>query len=144
MLVYPTLSKRYQGNLQCAGSSFLQERQLELAKVIEEALLSSPAGFVCKITNDVTQATLENPIADLTRISDKSNIHFLPNSLPPMSIIVTGWTDVETSTADFKFGLPSAVRQLADKVIENLLVIYLRRMAKDNPDHGLEVILLFE
>ena len=46
--------------------------------------------------------------------------------------------------ADFGFGRPVAIRQLADKAVENLMIIYPRRTVKSDSDHGLEIVVPFE
>ena len=130
--------------MQCAGLSFLQEKQLTLAEVISEAPLSRVAAFVRQITNNMTQDTLEATIAKVAPVRDKSNLHFRLDSLPPMSLVVTDWRDADICAADFGFGRPVAVRQLVDKAVENLLVIYPQRTVNGDPEHGLEVVLPFE
>ncbi|KAK5659473.1 hypothetical protein OQA88_674 [Cercophora sp. LCS_1] len=142
--VDPPVPARYQGNLQCGGLSFLQKRQLTLAEVISGADLSDIAAYIRRITNDVTQETLEATIATAAKARDASNLHFRQNSIPPMSLIVTDWRKVDMGDADFGFGKPVAVRQFCDEVSENLITIYPRRKAQGDDDSGLEVVVPFE
>ena len=138
------MSKRYQGNVQCAGLSFLQEKQLTLAEVISEAPLSRVAAFVREITNSMTRDTVKATIAKVAPVRDKSNLHFRLDSMPPMSLVVTDWRGADMCAADFGFGRPVAVRQLAGKAVENLMIIYPPRTVEGDPNHGLEVVLPFE
>lgn len=128
----------------CGGLSFQQEDQPTLADVISETSLPRLAAFIRKITNSVNEETLDATLNMVAAIRDKSNLHVRLDSLPPMSLAVTDWRHVDACAADFGFGRPVAFRQLADKVIENMLIIYPRRPVEADPDHGLEVVLPFE
>ncbi|KXX76485.1 Trichothecene 3-O-acetyltransferase [Madurella mycetomatis] len=142
--VRPSVPQRYQGNLQCGGLSFLQKRQLTLAEVISEARLRDIAAFIRRITDSVSQDTLQTTVATAASVSDPSNLHFRQNSMPPMSLIVTDWRGVDMGDAEFGFGRAVAVRQLSDVVTENVITIYPRRTAGGDSDYGLEVVVPFE
>ncbi|KAL5001024.1 hypothetical protein BDV10DRAFT_199596 [Aspergillus recurvatus] len=143
----PPLSMRYQGNVLSGGLSFLHPRPLTLAQVISpDTPLSTLAIFIREITQSVTPQSLEATIAALAPVRDKSRLNVRPDSFPPMSLAVTDWRDANMCAVDFGFGRAAAARQIADTVVENLLMIYPRPQAgaETQEDGGLEVVLPFE
>jgi hypothetical protein len=143
-LVSPALPSGYQGNVLCGGLSFLQEDQPTLAEVISDAPLHRLAAFIRRTTNSVTEKTLDATLNTYAPVRDKSNLNVRLDSIPPMSLAFTDWRDADTWAADFGFGRPVAFRQLADKVVENMVMIYPRRSIDGDPSNGLEVVLPFE
>lgn len=122
----------------------MQKEPLTLADVISEAPLSKLASFIRKITNDVTADALDKSIARVAPVRDKSKVQIRLDSLPPMSLAVTDWRDIDICEADFGFGRPAALRQMCENVVDNLLIIYPRRTATDVEDLGLELVVPFE
>ncbi|KAI0967877.1 transferase [Xylaria arbuscula] len=142
--VNPSVSRRYQGNLQCAGLSTEQRQQFTVADVISCAPLDQLASYIRKITNSTTEEAVQQTINMVSSARDKSTLHFRQDTMPPTSMVMTDWRDVDMTDADFGFGRPAALRQLADKVVKNLVIIYPRRIVEGDPDHGLEVAVPFE
>ncbi|KAI0194579.1 transferase [Astrocystis sublimbata] len=136
----PPVPTEYQGNVLCGGLSFTQKDQLTLDEVISTAPISRLATFIRNITNSVTEDTLQTTLDAVAPLRDKSNLHVQLESFPPMSLAVTDWRDASVRSADFGFGRPVAFRQLADKVVSNMLIIY----PQESTEQGLEVVLPFE
>ncbi|PSR80439.1 transferase [Coniella lustricola] len=143
--VQPAMDKRYQGNLQCGALSTQQPHQYTVEQVTSKAPLHELAAYIRKITNSATESAVEATISRVSAVRDRSNLYFRQDTMPPTSLVVTDWRDVDMANADFGFGRPVAVRQLADKVVRNLVIIYPRRpWGKNGQDHGLEVVVPFE
>ncbi|KGO37902.1 Transferase [Penicillium expansum] len=141
----PPLSMRYQGNVLSGGLSFLHPRPLTLGQVISpETPLAVLATFIREITQSVTPQSLEATLAAMAPIRDKSALNVRLDSVPPMSLAVTDWRDANMCAVDFGFGRPAAARQIADTVVENMMMIYPRRSAGTEEEGGLEVVLPFE
>lgn len=139
--VTPKIPQGYQGNVQCGGLSIVQSKPLTLGQVISEAPLAVLATLIRTITNSVDSESLQETLARIAPIKDKTKLQKTLDCLPPTSLVTTDWRGVTICDLDFGFGRPVAVRMLADEVLDNLLVLYPRRA---DPDHGMELVVPFE
>ena len=84
-------------------------------------------------------------------LADKAALNVRLDSFGPMAVAVTDWRGAGMCEADWGWGgdggadgRPAAARQLADTVVENMVMIYPRRDADVDAGAGLEVVLPFE
>ncbi|KAL4963353.1 uncharacterized protein BDV14DRAFT_201977 [Aspergillus stella-maris] len=132
------LSERRQGNVLAGGISSTHPSPLSIAQVIApetSTSLTTLVLFIREVTDGVTPAAL--------------NVRL--DSFGPMAVAVTDWRGVGMCEADWGWGgnggadgRPAAARQLADTVVENMVMIYPRRDADVDASAGLEVVLPFE
>jgi hypothetical protein len=140
----PPIPARYQGNVLVAGLSMPQEKPLNLAEVISEAPLSQIALFIRAITNSVGQHTVDETLAKIAPIRDKSCLDMPLDSLPPLSFTTTDWRSAKLCDNDFGIGEAMAYRCLYDAVVENMVILYPPHKSVEGRDQGIEVMLPFE
>jgi hypothetical protein len=121
-----------------------QERPLTLSEVISEAPLSQIAVFIRAITSSVGQHTIDETIAKIAPIRDKSCLDMPLDSLPPLSFTTTDWRESRLCDNDFGIGQPMAYRCLYNTVVENMVILYPPHKGNEGIDQGIEVMLPFE
>ncbi|KAH8711859.1 acyltransferase [Phaeosphaeriaceae sp. PMI808] len=140
----PEISARYQGNVLGAGLSMHQESPLNLEEVISKASLSQIAVFVRAVTNSVGQHTLDETMAKVAPIRDKSKLDMPLDSLPPTSFTTTDWRSSDLCNNDFGIGEPVAYRCLYNTVVENMIILYPPHKGYKARGGGIEVMIPIE
>jgi hypothetical protein len=112
--------------------------------VISEASLARIALFIRAITNSVGQHTIDEVLAKIAPIRDKSCLDMPLDSLPPLSFTTTDWRSSKLCDNDFGVGQAMAYRCLYDTVVENMVILYPPHRSNRAIDQGIEVMLPFE
>ncbi|KAL2139201.1 hypothetical protein VTI28DRAFT_5509 [Corynascus sepedonium] len=134
----PAFPADFTGNLVCGGlSSNGLPADLPAPTVGEvagdeiganEAVpLSHLARVVRALTDGVTAETLSGVLAHLGRVRNKAQIHVRPDAMPPPSLGVTDCRApfAAMRDADFGFGRPVAVRQLAGTAVMDNVIVFM-------------------
>jgi hypothetical protein len=143
----PPVAKRLQRNLFWAAASASYPELLtikEIASPEEEAPLSRLATKIRIMTNSMDQAALDQALATLAPVRDKTCLFTRVNSFPPLTVAVTDWRPAAVcETADFGFARPCAYRHFFDAVTEGLILVYPPR-SSENTDEGCEFVITME
>lgn len=115
-----------------------------MADVISDSSLPQIAAYIRAITDSVSEKTLDDTVARFAVVRDKSSLDVPLDSLPPMSFTTTDWRNFRLCDNDFGIGQPMAYRNLTDKVVENMIVMYPPHKGNAGKDQGVEVVLPFE
>jgi len=143
----PPVAKRQQRNLFWGVASAAHPHPLTVAQVVakeEDVPLSRLAAKIRTMTNSMDQAALDEALAMLAPIRDKTCLFTRVNSFPPLSVTVTDWRETAIcQKADFGFAQPCAFRHFFDTVTEGLILVYPPRKS-NSPDEGCEFVVSIE
>ncbi|KAK1752772.1 omega-hydroxypalmitate O-feruloyl transferase [Echria macrotheca] len=103
--------------------------------------LSVLAGKVRAMTDSINQAALDQALAMLAPVRDKTCLFTRVNAFPPLTTAVTDWRDAEICEVEFGFGEVAAFRHLFDAVTEGLVVVYSPRKGEGE---GCEFVVTVE
>jgi hypothetical protein len=143
----PPVAKRQQRNLFWAAVSASYPGQLttqQIAALEEEVPLAQLAAKLRVMTNSMDQAALDQALAMLAPVRDKTCLFTRVDSFPPMSVLVTDWREAAVcQNADFGFAQPCAYRHFSDVVTDGLIIVYPPRKS-DSSDEGNELVVAME
>ncbi|GAB1319809.1 Trichothecene 3-O-acetyltransferase [Madurella fahalii] len=139
----PPVAKRQQRNLFWAAASASYPELLTIKQITSEAPLSALAAKIRVMTNSMNQAALDQALAMLAPVRDKTCLFTRVNSFPPLTIATTDWRETAICEADFGFAQPQAYRHFFNEVTEGLILVYPPRKS-DNSDEGCEFVLTIE
>lgn len=143
----PPVAERQQRNLFWAAVSTSYPDPLTIKQIAsseEEVPLSQLATKLRIMTNSMNQAALDQALAMLAPVRDKTCLFTRVDSFPPLSVAITDWREATVcEKADFGFGQPCAYKHFSDVVTEGLIMVYPPRKA-DSSDEGNEFIVAIE
>ncbi|PYH93145.1 hypothetical protein BO71DRAFT_399983 [Aspergillus ellipticus CBS 707.79] len=141
----PKCPPRIRGNVMSAAlSTTAPVTQPTVAEIITEWPLWQLASYIRKMTNSVTQESLDQMLDMVAPVRDKTALNIRIDAQPPMSILQTDHRDANISVADFGFATPVTYRHLSDRVTEGVIVIYPPRLAAPESDEGCELAIMYE
>ncbi|KAK3343524.1 transferase [Lasiosphaeria hispida] len=104
--------------------------------------LSVLAATIRAMTSSMGQPALDQALAMLAPVRDKTCLFTRVNSFPPLTLATTDWREADICAADFGFGAPvTAFRHLFDAVTEGLVLIYPPRRGEGE---GCEFVVTVE
>ncbi|KAK7740745.1 hypothetical protein SLS53_005213 [Cytospora paraplurivora] len=87
--------------------------------------LSTPAGYVRRLTDSITQAGVERALEYIATLRDQQSVSFNLMSKPPMAFFVTDHRPADVAGCDFGFGAPITHRFLTgDSISPNMTLVY--------------------
>ncbi|EAQ88402.1 hypothetical protein CHGG_05021 [Chaetomium globosum CBS 148.51] len=117
----------------------------EIASLGDAVPLSLLATKIRGMTNSMDQAALDQVLAMLAPIRDKTCLFSRVDSFPPLTVVITDWRLAAVcEKADFGFARPCAFRHFFDAVSEGLIVVYPPRMFGSDTDEGCEFVVTME
>jgi hypothetical protein len=144
----PPVGKRQQRNLFWAAASASFPPSLTIKQIAsseDEVPLSLLAAKIRAMTNSMNQAALDQALAMLAPVRDKTCLFTRVNSFPPLTVATTDWRETKIcQNADFGFARPCAYRHFFDAVTEGLILIYPPRKVDGNADEGCEFVVTME
>lgn len=141
----PRCPERIQENVMFAAiSSMAPVVQPTVAEVISEWPLSQLSSYIRKLTNSVTQESLDKTLEMVATVRDKTSMNIRIDSYPPMSILQTDHRDANITGANFGFATPVTYRHLLASVTEGCIIIYPPRTASPGSDEGCEIVIMYE
>ncbi|KAK3298751.1 acyltransferase [Chaetomium fimeti] len=140
----PKVHPRIQHNVMFAALSTTAPIQQLTADEILHAPLSTLASYVRRMTNSVTQESLDKTLDMVAMVRDKTSLNIRIDSHPPMSILMTDHRDANIVSADFGFATPLTYRHLLDRVTEGVIIIYPTRNNDPESDEGPEFSIAYE
>ncbi|KAI1078809.1 hypothetical protein F5B20DRAFT_192979 [Whalleya microplaca] len=140
----PPMPDRVQGNVMYVAASVNQTDQFTLAEVISEVPLSRLAAYIRKLTNSITEESLQPILEKAASVRDKTSLFIRVDSFPPTTICMTDWRETHICEADFGFGKPKGFRHLFDVVTEGLIIVYPPLASSKDSDEGFEIFVSLE
>lgn len=144
----PPVAPRQQRNLfWAAASATSPPPQLSLQEITSqetETPLSALASKIRTMTNSINQSALDQALAMLAPVRDKTCLFTRVNSFPPLTLCVTDWRESNICTADFGVGEVLGFRHFFDTVTEGLIVVYPPRKGKGDGQEGCEFVVTIE
>ncbi|PWY85041.1 hypothetical protein BO70DRAFT_379138 [Aspergillus heteromorphus CBS 117.55] len=101
------------------------------------------ASYIRKLTNSVTQESLDQQLDSVATIRDKTALCVRLHSYPPLTIIQTDHRDANVNVADFGFATPVTYRNLCDDITQGVMYIYPPRLGLGS-DEGCEFSIAYE
>ena len=87
--------------------------------------LSRPASYIRRLTDSVTQSSVEVLLDYISTLKDKQSVSFNLASKPPMSLFVTDHRSSDVTDCDFGFSKPITHRLLMGNCISpNMVLVY--------------------
>ncbi|KAK4149271.1 omega-hydroxypalmitate O-feruloyl transferase [Chaetomidium leptoderma] len=121
-----------------------QQRNLFWAAASASYPDPSPSSRLPPLKESMNQAALDQALAMLAPVRDKTCLFTRVNSFPPLTLVLTDWRGAAIcGTADFGFAQPCAYRHFFDAVTEELVCIYPPRKS-DSSDEGCEFVVTIE
>ncbi|KAK7953472.1 transferase family-domain-containing protein [Apiospora saccharicola] len=145
-LTKPQLPARMQGNLFAvvASPTCPSVPPLTVAEFVLEAPLWQLARYIRQMTASLSDETVDDLVRTYAPFRDKQELSVRPDSLPPMTLLLTDWRDADICNWDFGFGRPLAYRHLFDTITRNLVIIYPPRRGPAGEDEGMELQIAIE
>lgn len=144
----PPVANRLQRNLFWAAISANYPDPLtikEIASLGDAVPLSLLASKMRTMTNSMDQAALDQGLAMLAPIRDKTCLFSRVDSFPPMTLVITDWRLAAVcEKADFGFARPCAFRHFFDAVSEGLITVYPPRKFGSDTNEGCEFVVTME
>ncbi|KAL2177017.1 uncharacterized protein P884DRAFT_329856 [Thermothelomyces heterothallicus CBS 202.75] len=97
----------------------------------------------------MNQAALDQALAMLAPVRDKTCLFTRVNSFPPLTLVMNDWPSAAVREADFGFARPCAYRYFFDAVTEGLALVYPPHVSgsnsnDNNDDEGCEFVVTVE
>ncbi|KAF5668354.1 acetyltransferase [Fusarium heterosporum] len=141
----PKVPPRIQHNVMFAAvSPTAPVEQPTVAQVISEWSLSDLATYIRKMTDSVTQESLDETLEMVATVRDKTSLNIRIDSQPPLSILQTDHRDANITAADFGFAKPVTYRHLLDRITEGVIIIYPPRNQSPESNEGCEFAIFYE
>ncbi|KAK4244899.1 omega-hydroxypalmitate O-feruloyl transferase [Corynascus novoguineensis] len=116
----------------------------QIASSEHEFPLSHLASKLRTMTKSMNQAALNQALAMLAPIRDKTCLFTRVNSFPPLSLAVSDWRPAAVRGADFGFARPCAYRHFFDAVTEGPILVYPPRVSSNYDNEGCELVVAVE
>ncbi|KAL2153582.1 hypothetical protein VTH82DRAFT_4737 [Thermothelomyces myriococcoides] len=140
----PPVPARIQHNVMSGAlSTTAPVPQLTLDEIIH-APLWRVASYVRRLTDSLTQESLDKALDWVATVRDRSSLNIRIDSYPPMSVLQTDHRDANIVSADFGFARPLTYRHLLDRVTEGAIIIYPPRSNDPASDEGPEFSIAYE
>ncbi|KAJ4152359.1 hypothetical protein NW754_004152 [Fusarium falciforme] len=121
----PKPPARLQQNVMFAAlSPTAPVEQPNVGELISEWPLWQIAAYIRKMTNSVTQESLDKTLEMVATARDKTTMNIRIDAQPPLSILQTDHRDASVSKLDFSFATPVTYRHLISRVTTGVIVIY--------------------
>ncbi|RSM05541.1 hypothetical protein CDV31_009532 [Fusarium ambrosium] len=141
----PKPPARLQQNVMFAAvSPTAPVEQPNVGEVISEWPLWQIAAYVRKMTDSVTQESLDKTLEMVATARDKTTMNIQIDAQPPMSMLLTDHRDASVSRLDFGFATPVTYRHLINRVTTGVIVIYPPRDPSPESDEGPEFSIFYE
>lgn len=141
----PKPPARLQQNVMFAAlSPTAPVEQPNVGEVISEWPLWQIAAYIRKMTNSVTQESLDKTLEMVATARDKTTMNIRIDAQPPLSILQTDHRDASVSRLDFGFATPVTYRHLINRVTTGVIVIYAPRDPSPESDEGPEFSIFYE
>ncbi|KAK0716293.1 transferase [Lasiosphaeris hirsuta] len=141
----PPVAERQQRNLfwAAASASYLPPLTVQqITSSAEATPLSILAAKIRAMSNSMDQSALDQALAMLAPVRDKTCLFTRVNSFPPLTLATTDWRQTDICAADFGFGASvTAFRHFFDAVTEGLVLIYPPRRGEGQ---GCEFVVTVE